>query len=335
MHISELDYELPKELIAQHPLQERDAARLLVLDRKKGAIEHRVFKDIIEYFSAGDLLVLNDTKVLRCRLPGRRTSGGKVEVLLLRKTSGVNGDMVFSALLRPGRLRLNERLLIGSNGRSIECLVTGRNEVTFIGTDEKSIYSIGQVPLPPYIKREPDETDERYYQTVYASREGSVASPTAGLHFTGALLERMREKGIGQAYVTLHVGHATFKPITSDDITGHTMDEETFFIEDSAAACIEETRRKQGRICAVGTTSCRTLETFARGRKEGRTGLYIYPGFEFALTDRLLTNFHLPRTTLFALVCAFAGIEQAHAAYREAVREKYRFYSYGDAMLII
>jgi S-adenosylmethionine:tRNA ribosyltransferase-isomerase len=335
MNITDLDYYLPKDLIAQHPLQERDEARLLVLDRKKETIEHRVFKDIAGYFSAGDLLVLNDTKVLCCRFSGRRSSGGKVEVLLLRKKNCSGDTMVFNALLKPGRLRLNERVTLRSNGRAIECLVSGKDEVTFTGMDEKTIYSLGQIPLPPYIKREPDETDRRYYQTVYASREGSVASPTAGLHFTESLLERIREQGIGTAYVTLHVGHATFKPIKCENITEHTMDDETFFIDDRAIACIEAARQKHGKICAVGTTSCRTLETFARGKKEGQTGLFIYPGFTFAITDRLLTNFHLPKTTLFALVCAFAGTKLAHTAYQEAVAEKYRFYSYGDAMLIL
>lgn len=334
MNITDLDYYLPKELIAQHPLQVRDEARLLVLDRKKETIEHRVFKDIAGYFSAGDLLVLNDTKVLCCRLSGRRSSGGKVDVLLLRKISCSSDTMVFNALLKPGRLRLNEQVALGSNGRTIQCMVSGKDEVTFTGTDEKTIYSLGQIPLPPYIKREPDETDARYYQTVYASREGSIASPTAGLHFTEALLERIREKGIGTAYVTLHVGHATFKSITSENITEHTMGEEIFFIDDRALASIEAARQQHAKICAVGTTSCRTLETFARGKKEGQTGLFIYPGFTFAMTDCLLTNFHLPRTTLFALVCAFAGTKLAHRAYQEAVEQKYRFYSYGDAMLI-
>jgi S-adenosylmethionine:tRNA ribosyltransferase-isomerase len=335
VNITELDYYLPKELIAQHPLYERDAARLLVLDREKRTIEHRVFSDIAGYFSAGDLLVLNDTKVLSCRFSGRRSSGGRVEVLLLRKISSSGDTLVFNALLKPGRLRLNEQVTLGSNGRAFQCRVTGKDEVTFSGMDERTVYSLGQVPLPPYIKREPDEADRRYYQTVYAARDGSVASPTAGLHFTEALLERIREKGVGTAYVTLHVGHATFKPIKCDDITGHTMGEETFFIDDRAIACIESARQNKGKICAVGTTSCRTLETFARGRKEGQTGLFIYPGFIFAVTNCLLTNFHLPKTTLFALVCAFAGVDLAHKAYQEAVEQKYRFYSYGDAMLVL
>jgi S-adenosylmethionine:tRNA ribosyltransferase-isomerase len=335
MNITELDYYLPKELIAQHPLQERDEARLLVLDRSTGTIAHRVFRDIGEYFSAGDLLVLNDTKVLSCRFAGRRSSGGKVEVLLLRRINSSGDTLVFNALLKPGRLRLNEEVTLGSNGRALQCRVTGKDEVTFSGLDEKTIYSLGQIPLPPYIKREPDETDRRYYQTVYACRDGSVASPTAGLHFTETLLERLREKGVGTAYVTLHVGHATFKPIKCEDITAHPMGEEAFSIGDQTIACIGSTRQNNGKICAVGTTSCRTLETFARGKKEGQTGLFIYPGFPFALTGRLLTNFHLPRTTLFALVCAFAGVELAHKAYQEAVAQQYRFYSYGDAMLIL
>ena len=335
MNITDFDYYLPKELIAQYPLRERDAARLLVLDRQRGTIEHRVFRDIIEYFFPGDLLVLNNTKVLCCRLKGHRMSGGRVEVFLLNRKNGAQ-QAVFNALLKPGRLRLNEKIILGDdNGSRLSCLVTGKNEVTFPDADESAVYAIGRIPLPPYIKREPEELDSEYYQTVYAAHEGSVASPTAGLHFTGELLSGIRARGVNTACVTLHVGHATFKPIKSENITEHRMETEIFNIDDDTAGIIEQTRRQKGRICAVGTTSCRTLETYALGKNKGETDLFIYPGFTFKMIDCLLTNFHLPRTTLFALVCAFAGTGQAHKAYQEAVEKKYRFYSYGDAMLIV
>ena len=330
MKLSSFDYQLPKELIAQHPLSERDLARLLVVDRATGKIEHKIFKDITGYLKKDDLLVLNDTKVLPCRLKGKRKSGGKVEVFLLKPKEG----LVFEAMIKPARLRVNEKIIFP--GSSIVAEIIGRNEVKFSAGSLEEVYSLGVMPLPPYIKREAEEQDSQYYQTVYARENGSVASPTAGLHFTPELLTQIQQAGTEIAYVTLHVGHATFKPVSCEDVTRHKMGLEFFTIS-------PETQKKlsgfepggPGRVIAVGTTSCRTLETYAVGQTQGSTDLFIYPGYKFRLVDGLLTNFHLPKTTLFMLVCAFCGEELAKKAYTEAIKEKYRFYSYGDAMLII
>ncbi|MCK9604249.1 MAG: tRNA preQ1(34) S-adenosylmethionine ribosyltransferase-isomerase QueA [Candidatus Omnitrophica bacterium] len=330
MKLSDFDYDLPKELIAQYPLKERDNARLLVLKRQSGSIEHRVFKDIADYFKAGDLFVLNDTKVLPSRLKGFRASGGKVEVLLLNRKEG----LTFTALMKPGRLKINEKIIF--DGGSVSATIDSKNEITFAAPDIESIYKLGAMPLPPYIKREVEESDNIYYQTVYASKEGAVASPTAGLHFTQALLEKINQQGVNFSYLTLHVGHGTFKPVKIDDITRHKMEPEYFQIPESTINAVEETKAKDKRVIGVGTTTLRTLESYAAtGSKAGQTDLFIYPGYKFKAVDSLLTNFHLPRTTLFMLVCAFAGIELARYAYREAIDKKYRFYSYGDAMLIV
>ena len=329
LRLSDFDYILPAQLIAQYPLSQRDAARLLVIDRAQGKIIHRTFRDILEYFRAGDLLVLNDTKVLPSRILGKRASGGRVEFLLLRRKDG----LTFQALIKPGRVKIGEEILIDKS--NVKARVSARDEVTFSAASPQEVYALGVVPLPPYIKREPEPLDIEYYQTVYARQEGAVASPTAGLHFTPGLLEDVRGRGAGVAYLTLHVGHATFKPVKEDDVTKHAMDNESFSIPDETRRLIEQARHAKGRIIAVGTTSCRALETLGQGRADGQTNLFIYPGFQFTMTDCLLTNFHLPRTTLFMLVCAFAGEEIAKRAYREAVEQKYRFYSYGDAMLII
>jgi len=330
MELSEFDYNLAQELIAQYPLLERDKARLMVISRPKGTIEHKVFKDVAGFIHKGDLLVLNDTKVRPCRLKGRRKTGGRVELLLLHQKS----DFVFEVLVKPGRLRSGEEIIFEGSG--IRANLSSKNEVTFSAPDTASIYDLGEVPLPPYIKREPQELDKEYYQTVYAREPGAVASPTAGLHFTQDLLSSLRTKGVNIAYVTLHVGHATFRPVKSEDITKHEMGHEYFRIGEEACDLLAETHSGKGRVFCVGTTSCRALEAYAAGgEREGRTNLFIYPGYKFQMTDCLLTNFHLPRTTLFMLVCAFCGTELAKRAYQEAVREKYRFYSYGDAMLIL
>ncbi len=328
--LSDFDFELPTGLVAQYPLRQRDKARLLVLERKSGRVEHRSFCDLPEYTAKDDLLVLNDSRVVPARVNARRKSGGKAEVFLLERKNG----LVFRALLKPARLRTGEELLLGGPG--IVCTVTGRDEVTFSGCGEDDIYASGSVPLPPYIKREPTEEDKLYYQTVFARENGSVAAPTAGLHFTPELLEKMNGAGARTAYVTLHVGYGTFKPVKCEDVSGHRMEEERYRIGEDAASKIKVAADRGNNICAVGTTSLRTLETYASsGEREGRTGLFIYPGYEFRLVDRLVTNFHLPKTTLLMLVCAFAGTEMVLEAYRKAVEEKYRFYSYGDAMLII
>ena len=264
------------------------------------------------------------------RLRGMRKTGGKVEVFLLRQKEG----LCFDVMLKPGRLKLGER--VNFKDPFITGALTGVNEVTFQAPSVDAVYAQGEIPLPPYIKRPLEESDSVYYQTVYAESDGSVASPTAGLHFTSSLLERIKEQGVGLAYVTLHVGLGTFKSVTADDIRQHVMGEEYFTVPEETQAALTRMRAQAaGRIIAVGTTTCRTLESYALGQKSGFTDIFMYPGHQFKLIDGLLTNFHLPRTTLFILVCAFAGTDLALQAYEEAIREKYRFYSYGDAMLIV
>ncbi|HLD82810.1 MAG TPA: tRNA preQ1(34) S-adenosylmethionine ribosyltransferase-isomerase QueA [Candidatus Omnitrophota bacterium] len=330
MKLSDFDYLLPKALIAQYPLKERDNARLLILDRKKGSIEHRIFKDITEYLKKEDLLVLNNTKVKACRIKARRLTGGKLELLLVKQKRG----LVFEALIKPGRVRIGEEIIF--NGGQASARISARNEVTFNLKDRNEVYKLGAMPLPPYIKREPEAIDNLYYQTVYAKEEGAIASPTAGLHFTEGLISKIESAGIDIAYVTLHVGYATFRPVKSEDITRHKMEPEYFEISDKARRLIKKAKENpKARICAVGTTSCRALEAYAQGKAKGQTHLFIYPGYKFKAIDCLLTNFHLPRTTLFMLVCAFAGERLIKKAYQEAIDKKYRFYSYGDAMLII
>jgi len=346
--LSDFDYTLPKELIAQYPLKERDTARLLVLDRKNSTIEHYLFKNIIDYFQPADLLVLNNTEVLPSRLIGSRVTGGKAELLLLKAKSG----LTFDALIKPSRVKLKERIiftplatrdrqkknkmsLTGFNGGKIYGEVTAKNEITFKALDKETIYNLGVMPLPPYIKRDSEDLDSVYYQTVYAQELGSIASPTAGLHFTEELIAEIKSRGVNIAYITLHISYSTFKPVKSEDITEHKMEKEYFQVREEAENSINQARLKKARIFAVGTTACRALETYASGLKEGYTDLFIYPGYKFKMTDCLLTNFHLPRTTLFMLACAFAGEKLIKKAYQEAIDRKYRFYSYGDAMLIV
>lgn len=329
LKLSDFDYLLPKERIAQFPLEERDLARLCVVDRKKQTISHSTFKDIAEYFRADDLLVLNDTKVLACRLLARRKTGGKVEVLLLLRKNA----LVFEALLKPARLKTGEEIIFDAGGLS--ATVTARNEVTFRAENVDQIYGAGVMPLPPYIKREARESDRIYYQTVYARNEGAVAAPTAGLHFTQRLLDEIKRQGVGIGYLTLHVGAGTFKPVKEDDVTLHKMDKEYFVVPPETIELIRQAREKKVRIFATGTTSLRALEAYAAGYAQGETDLFIYPGYEFKAADCLITNFHLPKTTLFMLVCAFAGTGLIKRAYQEAVDSGYRFYSYGDCMLIL
>ena len=329
MKLSDFDYHLPKELIAQYPLHERDSARLLVVDRSNGAIKHSTFKDIAQFLFKGDLLVLNDTKVLPCRLFGRRSTGGKVEILLLNRKQGG----IFNCYMKPSRLRIDEK--INFEDSEVFVKITGKNEVTFNTDDLSCIYRLGVMPLPPYIKRAAEDSDNIYYQTVYARNEGAVAAPTAGLHFTQSLIDEIQVQGVGFAHITLHVGAGTFKPVKADDIKEHAMEAEYFEVPESAQEEISKCRSENKRVVAVGTTSLRALESCAKGASSGYTDLFIYPGYEFKLVDCLLTNFHLPKTTLFMLVCAFAGEKLAKKAYAEAIVEKYRFYSYGDAMLIL
>jgi len=331
MKLSEFDYPLPKELIAQYPLKERDTARLLVLDRQQCTIEHRIFKNIVDYFRQDDSMVLNNTEVLPSRLIGSRVTGGKVELLLLKAKPGLG--LTFDALIKPSRIRLKEKIIF--NGGKIYGEVTAKNEITFLAKDIETIYNLGVMPLPPYIKRDSQDLDSVYYQTVYAKELGSIASPTAGLHFTEELITQIKSRGVNIAYITLHISYSTFKPVKSEDITGHRMEKEYFQINKEAQTNINQARLKKGRIFAVGTTTCRTLESYASGFKDGYTDLFIYPGYRFKMTDCLLTNFHLPRTTLFMLVCAFVGKKLIKKAYQEAIDKKYRFYSYGDAMLIV
>lgn len=339
MQLTSFDFNLPKELIAQYPLEERDAAKLLVIDRKKNSIEHRIFKDIKDYFSKSDTLILNDTKVLPCRLKGVRKTGGKVEVLLLSQVH--QEPLVFKALIKPSRLKQKETIIFNSGKLSAEIIF--RNRIMFNAKDASSIYAYGQMPLPPYIKREPELKDTVYYQTVYAKKEGAVASPTAGLHFTEKLLNALESFGVNVSYITLHVGLGTFKPVVAEDIRDHKMEPEYYIIPQEAVQAINGAKADKKRIIAVGTTSLRALEAYALKAREGFTDLFIYPGYKFKITDCLLTNFHLPRTTLFMLVCAFCGAgasggdgrEFVKKAYQEAIDRKYRFYSYGDAMLIL
>lgn len=329
LRLSNFDYCLSKELIAQYPLKQRTHARLLVIERKTGKITHTVFKDLPGFLSSGDLLVLNDSKVLPCRLIGRRATGGKVDVLLL----GAQTKNSFTALIKPSRLRPQEKIIF--NGRKLYATLTGRNTLRF-SSGKLQVYAHGLMPLPPYIKRMPQKTDNIYYQTVYARNNGSVASPTAGLHFDRALLAKIKSRHITTAYLTLHVGYGTFKPVKAADIRQHKMEKEAYFIPAPTIKSVKEAKRNGARVIAVGTTSLRALETYAINKKlSGYTDLFIYPGYKFKIADCLLTNFHLPRTTLFMLACAFAGENLIKRAYKEAVAKRYRFYSYGDAMLII
>ncbi|MFA4992651.1 MAG: tRNA preQ1(34) S-adenosylmethionine ribosyltransferase-isomerase QueA [Candidatus Omnitrophota bacterium] len=329
LKLSEFDYPLPKELIAQYPLENREEARLLIVDRQAGKITHSVFKDVGNFFRKKDLLVLNDTKVLHCRLMGNKKTGGKVEILLTRRLNG----STFSCLVQPSRTKIGEKIIFAEG--KISGILSARGQISFKQPDADIIYNYGVVPLPPYIKREPIESDKVYYQTVYAKNEGALASPTAGLHFTEEILADLPAKGIQLAYVTLHVGLGTFRPVRCENILEHKMEPEYFLVPDETIAKLNQVKVDKGRIIAVGTTALRTLETYADGRKEGNTDLFIYPGYKFKLVDCLLTNFHLPMTTLFMLVCAFGGEKLMKQAYQEAVEKKYRFYSYGDAMLII
>lgn len=342
MRTADFDYELPKELIAQYPSERRDESRLLVLGRETGSVEHRLFRDIVEYLREGDLLVVNESKVIPARLLGRRSTGGKAEMFLLSSV----GPGTWEVLVRPGA-KIHEGTVLEFGDGALTARVTavlpqGKREVRLKAADgdiDAAVSALGRVPLPPYIEREPEELDEERYQTVYARVPGAVAAPTAGLHFTDEVLEALERKGIGTARVILHVGLGTFRPVTADRPEEHEMEEERYEVDAEAAAAVNAARERGGRVVAVGTTSVRVLETLAdeNGRIEpgaGSTKLYIRPGHRFRCVDALITNFHLPRSTLLMLVSAFGGRERVLAAYNEAVAERYRFYSYGDAMFI-
>jgi S-adenosylmethionine:tRNA ribosyltransferase-isomerase len=340
MHLSDFEYALPRHLIAQAPVRPRDSARLFVLRRTGGAAEHRIFRDLPEYLRPGDVLVLNNTKVMPVRLRAHRRTGGEVEVLLLRPRAGP----VWEALVRPGRrVREGERLVFAAGvleGTAGPHTATGIRTIRleYEGELRRILDRVGEMPVPPYIERQPD--DPTAYQTVYAERDGAVAAPTAGLHFTPALLESVRRLGVATVSLTLHVGLGTFRAVETDDIAAHRMDAEAYEVPPRTAETINEARTKGGRIVVVGTTGVRTLESVVDDNGAvrpggGWTNLFITPGFRFRATDALITNFHLPRTTLLMLVSAFAGRERILAAYEEAIRNEYRFYSFGDAMLIL
>ena len=336
MRVDEFDFHLPKELIAQKPAEPRDSARLMVLDRKTGKIEHRIFRDVAKYLNEGDLLVLNDTKVIPARLLGRKTTGAKVEVFLLEKVK----DGLWRCLVKPGRkLKLGSEVVFknGLIGRIIDRFEDGTRLVEFSKKGDFEIFSAGEIPLPPYIEN--PNVDPEKYQTVYAKEEGAVAAPTAGLHFTEELLKKIEDKGVKIAYVTLHVGLGTFRPVKVENVEDHKMEEEFFRVPRETVRLIKETKKSGKRIIAVGTTVVRTLETIARFPEKdeysGKTDLFIYPPFDFKMVDSLITNFHLPRSTLLMLVSAFAGLDLIKKAYRIAVEERYRFFSFGDAMLIL
>ncbi len=359
MKVSDFDYDLPEELIAQQPVEPRDSSRLLVLDRRSGRTEHRIFRDLPEYLDPGDLLVANRTRVIPARLFGRkRPTGGRVEVLLLRRLDGggdregtaggeSGGGDRWEALVRPGR-RLRPGHTIAFDGTLLAATVReqgaeGTRVLEFAGTPaqvDRAIREAGRVPLPPYIHRE--VADPERYQTVYGDREGSAAAPTAGLHFTPALLDTVKQAGVGLGYLTLHVGIGTFRPVSVENVEDHVIHHEWYSVPPDLVKKVEGVRTAGRRVVAVGTTSVRTLETVASGdghgwikAGSGESGLFIYPGFRFQVVDAMVTNFHLPRSSLLMLVSAFAGREMIFEAYREAIGLGYRFFSFGDAMLIL
>ncbi len=340
--IKEFDYDLPSDLIAQEPHSKRDHSRLMVLRRNAGKREHCYFYELPGILKGGDLLVFNNTRVIPARLLGRRVdTGGQIELLLLRKAG--DDDNKWETLVKPGRKAMPGSIIQFDHGIEAhveEICHTGHRIVSFKGqkSSEEILSLIGNVPLPPYINKDID--DPEFYQTIYSRIEGSVAAPTAGFHFTENTLNDLKEKNINHAYLTLHIGPGTFRPVKTDDIRAHIMHSEYFDIPEKTARAINRAKAEGRRIIAVGTTSCRVLESNidAKGMVAPGTGwtdIFIYPGFKFRVLDGLLTNFHLPRSTLFMLVCAFAGRDAAIKSYTEAIKEHYRFYSFGDAMLII
>ena len=341
MKTSDFYYDLPEELIAQDPLEDRTASKLLVLDRKTGAVKHKIFSDVIDYLNEGDCLVINNTRVIPARLIGEKEgTGGKVEVLLLKRRS----NDVWETLVKPGKkLKPGAKITFGDGrlrAEVLEVVEEGNRLVKFYyeGIFEEILDSLGEMPLPPYITHKLE--DKEMYQTVYAKYDGSAAAPTAGLHFTKELLSKIEEKGIKIASITLHVGLGTFRPVKVDDVNNHHMHTEWYEVNAEAADIINETKRNGGRVICVGTTSCRTIESVAGENgymkaKTGETDIFIYPGYKFKIMDGLITNFHLPESTLVMLVSAFAGKENVLAAYETAVKERYRFFSFGDAMILI
>ena len=341
MKTSDFYFDLPQELIAQDPLEDRSSSRLMVLDRKTGEIEHHIFKEVIDYLNPGDCLVVNNTKVIPARLFGSKEgTEAKIEILLLKRKE----NDVWETLVKPGKkAKPGTRISFGNGlliGEVIDVVEEGNRLIkfTYDGIFEEILDQLGQMPLPPYITHQ--LKDKNRYQTVYAKHDGSAAAPTAGLHFTPELLEAIKAKGVNIAHVTLHVGLGTFRPVKVEDVTNHHMHSEFYIVEEDQAKLINETKQRGGKIVSVGTTSCRTLESATDDQGvlhagSGWTDIFIYPGYQFKMIDRLITNFHLPESTLLMLVSALAGKNNIMAAYEEAVKERYRFFSFGDAMMIL
>lgn len=340
MKVSDFDFYLPEELIAQHPLEKRDSSRLMVLNKKTGEIEHRHFHDIVDYLNEGDTIVLNNTRVMPARLIGEKVeTGGKIEFLLLKRLEGDKWE----CLAKPGRrAKIGERFIFGEGKltcKVVDIVKEGNRviEFSYEGIFEEVLDQLGEMPLPPYITEKLE--DKERYQTVYSKEKGSAAAPTAGLHFTEDLLGKIKAKGVNVAYLTLHVGLGTFRPVKVDDINDHTMHSEYYHLDKENADLINETKKKGNKVIAVGTTSTRTLETIGDENgfvkeQSGWTDIFIYPGYKYKVVDNLITNFHLPESTLIMLVSALAGKENVMNAYEEAVKERYRFFSFGDSMFI-
>ena len=341
MKTADFYFDLPQELIAQDPLEDRSSSRLMVLDRKTGEIEHHIFKEVIDYLNPGDCLVVNNTKVIPARLFGSKEgTEAKIEILLLKRKE----NDVWETLVKPGKkAKPGTRISFGDGlltGEVIDVVEEGNRLIkfTYDGIFEEILDQLGQMPLPPYITHQ--LKDKNRYQTVYAKHDGSAAAPTAGLHFTPELLEAIKAKGVNIAHVTLHVGLGTFRPVKVEDVTNHHMHSEFYIVEEDQAKLINETKQRGGKIVSVGPTSCRTLESATDDQGvlhagSGWTDIFIYPGYQFKMIDRLITNFHLPESTLLMLVSALAGKDNIMAAYEEAVKERYRFFSFGDAMMIL
>lgn len=341
MKVADFNYELPKELIAQHPYDKRDEARLMVLDKNKDLIEHKVFKDVIDYLNPGDCLVINNTKVIPARLYGKKDTGANVQFLLLKRIEGDNWE----AMVKPGnKLKPGSKVIFGDGllKATVQEILEGGNrkvELEYNGIFNEILDQIGMMPLPPYITEASREDNEKY-QTVYARYEGSAAAPTAGLHFTEELLEKIKEKGVEVANVTLHVGIGTFRPVKVETVEEHEMHSEHYYIKKEDADKINKAKLNGNRVIAVGTTSCRVLESVSDEKGmvkeiEGDTSIFIYPGYKFNCIDSLITNFHLPESTLIMLVSSLAGKDFIMKAYNEAVKKEYKFFSFGDAMIIL
>ena len=348
MKLSQFEFELPKEKIALYPNKNRDECKLMVVHRKSGKIEHKIFKDVLNYFDDGDVMIVNNTKVFPARMYGtKEKTGAKIEVFLLRE---LNHELrLWDVLVDPARkIRVGNKLYFGDDDLVAEVVdnTTSRGRTIrflFDGTDEQfraKIDLLGNTPLPKYIKRDPEELDKEYYQTLFAKEEGAVAAPTAGLHFSNELIKRLEIKGVDFAEVTLHIGLGTFRSIEVEDLSKHKMDAEYYAIDETACAIVNKAKAEGKRICSVGTTTMRAMESSFTAQKllkpsEGWTNMFIHPPYDFSIADSMVTNFHLPKTSLLIMTCAFAGYELTMEAYKKAIKDKYRFFSYGDALLII